>query len=161
MRGVALGTNRVAMGMKENDKTWPIFGLRMKDTEQPKSGLHVWLRTRNKGSCYLQRRRTQKTGGWCVEEGGEGVSVEHAKLRFLEDTRGQRPRGVRISGSGLQGGCGRLHDHRWRLKPCEWNRLREVKRDGDGAQGVTPDAQNQVKGNLKENEIATTEAGGH
>lgn len=108
-----------------------------------------------------EAENTEDRGGWCVEEGGEGVSVEHAKLRFLGDTRGKRPRGVRISGSGLQRGCGRLHDHRWRLKPREWIRLRGVKRDGDGAQGVTPDAQNQVKGNLKENEIATTEAGGH
>lgn len=41
MRGVVLGTNRVAMSMKkENDKTWPVFGLRMKETEQSKSGLY-------------------------------------------------------------------------------------------------------------------------
>lgn len=59
MRGMELGTRRAAMGMKEeNDKIWPIFGLRMKETEQPKSGLYVRLQTLNKGSCYLQRRRT-------------------------------------------------------------------------------------------------------
>lgn len=44
MRGLALGANRAAMSMKkENDKMWPIFGLRMKETEQSKSGLYFWL----------------------------------------------------------------------------------------------------------------------
>lgn len=87
--------------------------------------------------------------------------MEHAKLQFLGNAQRERPRGVRISGSGLQGGCGRLQDHRWRPKPRERICLREVKRDGDRSQGVTPDAQNQVKENLKENEKATTEVGGH